>query len=136
MKFFATAVLLASTVMTAPFANAADAPQGKVLIIMSGAHELELKDGKKYPTGTYLDEVSVPLHALIVAGYTPVFASPNGTPPSIDQWSEKEWFFNGDPKALADDKALLEKQEGFKQKAPTSTREFWYQAVSPRFRTS
>ena len=56
----------------------------KVLVVMSGAHLLELKDNKVYATGYYLNELATPLRALIKAGYTPVFASPNGDAPTMD----------------------------------------------------
>jgi len=69
---------------TAPSSFADHSAQRKVLIVMSAAHELELKDGKRYSTGTYLDETAVPLRAILSAGYTPVFASPGGIAPSVD----------------------------------------------------
>ena len=53
--------------------------KGKVLVVMSGAHLLEMPDNKVYATGYYLNELATPLRALIKAGYTPVFASPNPT---------------------------------------------------------
>jgi putative intracellular protease/amidase len=56
----------------------------KVLVVMSGAHLLELKDNKVYATGYYLNELATPLRALVKAGYTPVFASPNGNAPTMD----------------------------------------------------
>ena len=54
------------------------APGGKVLVVMSGAHLLDLKEGKVYTTGYYLNDLYTPLAALVKAGYTPVFANPNG----------------------------------------------------------
>ena len=68
----------------------------KVLVVMSGAHLLELKDNKVYATGYYLNELATPLRALIKAGYTPVFASPNGDAPTMDASSNKAMFFGKD----------------------------------------
>jgi putative intracellular protease/amidase len=68
----------------------------KVLIVMSGAHLLELKDNKVYATGYYLNELATPLRALTRAGYTPVFASPNGDAPTMDASSNKAMFFGND----------------------------------------
>ncbi len=82
--------------------SAAAGQRGKVLIVMSGAHQLELRDGKKYTTGYYLDELAVPLRRMIDAGYSPVFASPNGEAPSIDPSSNNAMFFEGKDTLLAD----------------------------------
>src|ERR1700743_2666794 len=68
----------------------------KVLVVMSGAHLLELKDNKVYATGYYLNELATPLNALVKAGYTPVFASPNGDAPTMDASSNNKMFFGGD----------------------------------------
>jgi len=51
---------------------------GKVLVVMSSAKHLDLRDGKQYPTGFYLNEFAIPFRKLIEAGYTPVVANPNG----------------------------------------------------------
>jgi len=74
----------------------AQAGKGKILVVMSGGHILTLADGKPYATGYYLNEVAIPLQALITAGYTPVFASPNGDMPSMDASSNVDKFFGGD----------------------------------------
>jgi putative intracellular protease/amidase len=70
--------------------------RSNVLVVMSGAHLLELKDHKVYATGYYLNELATPLRALIRAGYTPVFASPNGDAPTMDASSNKAVFFGND----------------------------------------
>jgi putative intracellular protease/amidase len=68
----------------------------KVLVVMSGAHLLELKNNKVYATGYYLNELATPLRALTAAGYSPVFASPNGDAPTMDASSNKAMFFGND----------------------------------------
>jgi putative intracellular protease/amidase len=79
---------------TAPMAMAQS--KGKVLVVMSGGHLLNLKEDKVYATGYYLNELYVPLAALIKAGYTPVYANPNGDTPSMDASSNVPKFFGGD----------------------------------------
>jgi len=81
-------------------AHAAD--RGKVLIILSSANELELRDGKKYHTGFYLDELSVPLRKIVAAGYTPVFANPKGNAATFDPVSNDKAFFGNDDDARAE----------------------------------
>lgn len=69
--------------------------RGKVLVILSSAHVLDLRDGKAYHTGYYLDELAIPLSKLIDAGYTPVFADPSGEPTTFDPVSNDKMFFGG-----------------------------------------
>src|ERR1700749_1166246 len=88
--------MLAALVISTVSASAEPPSKGKVLVVMSGAHLLELKDHKVYATGYYLNELATPLRALISAGYTPVFASPNGDAPTMDASSNNKMFFGGD----------------------------------------
>lgn len=74
---------------------ATNTSKGNVLVVMSGAHLLELKEGKVYATGYYLNELATPLKALVDNGYTPVFASPNGEAPVMDASSNDSKFFGG-----------------------------------------
>lgn len=76
--------------------DAIQSSRGEVLVVMSGAHILDLADGTPYATGYYLNEVAVPLKMLMDAGYTPVFANPNGDTPSMDASSNDDKFFGGD----------------------------------------
>ena len=74
---------------------AAAADGGKVLIILSSADQLQLRDGKQYRTGYYLDELSLPLRKIIDAGFTPVYANPKGNAVSFDPVSNDKMFFGG-----------------------------------------
>ncbi|HEV7776141.1 MAG TPA: type 1 glutamine amidotransferase domain-containing protein [Luteibacter sp.] len=114
MSFFKkTAVALAlATAIAAPAAFAQG--HGKVLIVMSGAHTLELREGKQYATGYYLDELAVPLRKLLDAGYTPVFASPNGEAPSVDAKSNDKMFFGGDDAKRAEALKLVQGERDLK----------------------
>lgn len=76
--------------------------KGKVLVVMSSAHELNLRDGKKYQTGYYLNEFVVPYSKLVEAGYEPVIANPNGDQPVMDANSNNAMFFGRDDAARAE----------------------------------
>jgi putative intracellular protease/amidase len=75
--------------------------KGKVLVVMSSANSLDLRDGKKYSTGFYLNEFVVPYRKLIEAGYEPVIANPKGDRPVMDKNSNNAMFFGGDDAARA-----------------------------------
>jgi putative intracellular protease/amidase len=92
--------------------NASAQSKGKVLVVMSSAHELDLRDGKKYTTGYYLNEFVVPYRKLVEAGYEPVIANPNGDLPAMDANSNNKMFFGGDDAARA---AALKYAEGIDQ---------------------
>jgi putative intracellular protease/amidase len=72
--------------------SAQAAPQ-KILVVVSSANKLTLRDGKTHPTGFFLNELAVPLQALIAAGYEPVFANPLGNEPVMDKNSDSAVFF-------------------------------------------
>jgi putative intracellular protease/amidase len=76
--------------------------KGKVLVVMSSANALDLKDGKTYSTGYYLNEFVVPYRKLVEAGYEPVIANPKGDRPVMDVNSNNAMFFGGDDAARAD----------------------------------
>jgi len=76
--------------------------KGKVLVVMSSANALNLKHGKVYKTGYYLNEFVVPYRKLVEAGYEPVIANPKGDRPVMDANSNNAMFFGGDDAARAD----------------------------------
>ncbi len=97
---FALAALAAT--MAVASSTAIARPERKVLVVVSSADALELKDGKVYPTGFYLNELVTPVQALVKAGYTPVFANPQGNRPAMDVHSnDKRYFGNDDVKRQA-----------------------------------
>jgi putative intracellular protease/amidase len=97
MRFLGKVSMFLAILLTMGIASTATAQsRGKVLVVMSGGHLLDLKEGKVYATGYYLNELYVPLAALIKAGYTPVYANPNGDTPSMDASSNVPKFFGGD----------------------------------------
>lgn len=96
------AVLAMAATFALPLSASAAPSRGKVLVIMSSAHELDLRDGKKYATGYYLNEFVVPYRKLVEAGYEPVIANPNGDMPVMDANSNNKMFFGGDDVARAE----------------------------------
>jgi putative intracellular protease/amidase len=102
MKLFklGTAVFAMAAMFNLTHASAAES-RGKVLVVMSSANALALKDGKTYSTGYYLNEFVVPYRKLVDAGYEPVIANPNGDMPVMDANSNNAMFFGGDDAARA-----------------------------------
>jgi putative intracellular protease/amidase len=76
--------------------------KGKVLVVMSSANALDLKGGKTYSTGYYLNEFVIPYRKLVEAGYEPVIVNPKGDLPVMDANSNNAMFFGGDDAARAD----------------------------------
>lgn len=107
-------IALAATASLMP-AGAFAANKGKVLVVMSSAHALELKDGKQYQTGYFLNELAVPLRMLVDAGYTPVFANPKGDTPSMDPGSNNKNYFGGDDAKRTDALSYLAKFDALKK---------------------
>jgi putative intracellular protease/amidase len=85
--------------------------KGKILVVMSSANALALKDGKTYSTGYYLNEFVVPYAKLLEAGYEPVIANPKGDRPVMDANSNNAMFFGGDDAARADALKFAEELE-------------------------
>ena len=76
---------------------------GKVLVLVSSGHGLPLKDGKVYAgAGYYLNELTVPVRALMKEGYEITFANPKGNTPQMDVHSAVPDFFGGDEARLQD----------------------------------
>ena len=78
------------------------AAKGKVLVLVSSGHGLPLKDGKVYTgAGYYLNELTVPVRALMQEGYEITFSNPKGNTPQLDVHSAVPDFFGGDAARLA-----------------------------------
>jgi len=69
--------------------------KGRVLVVLSNAEELELRDGKTYTTGVFLNEFVTPVRAILNAGYEPVFANSDGSPVHFDPHSVVPVYFGG-----------------------------------------
>ena len=88
------ACILLAAVLAAPAAAAPS--RGKVLVVLSSASSLKLREGREHATGFYLNELGVPTHALVEAGYEVVVCDPLGNQPTMDAASDKASYFGGD----------------------------------------
>lgn len=102
--------LLPKLISTAVLAIAAsNALAANVLVVLSDADHLDLKDGKVLSTGFYLNELLQPVKLLMDAGHQVTFATPEGKAPTLDQSSADAMYFNGDAAVLKEYLGLLEK---------------------------
>ena len=96
-----TAAILVSMAVT-PLAMA-----DNILVVMSDKAQLELKDGKTYQTGFYLNELMQPVKRFMDEGHLVTFATPSGMAPSLDKNSDSVSLFNNDQSAYETHKNLL-----------------------------
>jgi putative intracellular protease/amidase len=82
--------------------------KGTVLVVGSNATRIEVQGGGTAATGQYLNELVVPVMALVDAGYNVVFATPNGTQPHIDPVSDAPQHFGGDEAAYKRARAFFD----------------------------
>lgn len=100
--------LLRSVVITLALgASTICAHAGNVLIVLSDSDHLDLKDGKVFNTGFYLNELMQPVKALLDAGHEITFATPEGMAPSVDRTSIDKMYFGGDEDAMKASAAQL-----------------------------
>jgi putative intracellular protease/amidase len=95
-KPIAVLTLLLIGLMVSVGTTQSQATSGKVLIVLSSTNVLTLKGGAKHPTGFYMNELGVPLKALMDAGFTPVFCNPKGNEPTMDAASNKPSYFGNE----------------------------------------
>ena len=88
-------------------ASTLSAHAGNVLIVLSDSDRLDLKDGKVFATGFYLNELMQPVKALSDAGHEITFATPKGTAPAVDKTSIDKMYFGGDEAAMKASEAQL-----------------------------
>jgi putative intracellular protease/amidase len=98
-----SAIALAVAALGATSANA-----GNVLVVLSDSATLDLKAGKTFQTGFYLNELMQPVKMLLDAGHSVTFATPHGKAPTLDKGSVNPMFFGGDQAALEAHLKLLE----------------------------
>lgn len=101
IRTFALALALGTAAFSAQAAN--------VLVVLSDSDRLDLKDGKVFETGFYLNELMQPVKALLDAGHDVTFATPKGSAPTLDKSSVDKMHFGGDVAAMEESSALLEK---------------------------
>ncbi|WP_228892856.1 type 1 glutamine amidotransferase domain-containing protein [Pseudoduganella aquatica] len=88
--------------------SAAGAQAANVLVVLSDASRLELRDQRSYDTGFYANELMQPVKKLLDAGHTITFATPLGKAPSVDRNSLDASLFGGEV-AMKEHIALLDK---------------------------
>src|SRR5208283_4444992 len=91
-------------------AESKSAPR-KVLIVLSSTNKLTLKDGATHPTGFYMNELGVPLKALLDASFEPVFCNPEGNEPTMDATSDKLALFASEEEYKAVKSLLADSSE-------------------------
>lgn len=74
--------------------------KGTVLVVASSADRFELQAGKTIAAGFYLNELTVPVMAVIAAGYDFVLATPKGDKPKMDENSKAASHFGNSEQAL------------------------------------
>ncbi|EGT4382353.1 type 1 glutamine amidotransferase domain-containing protein [Cronobacter malonaticus] len=89
--------------------SALNAHAASVLVVLSDSDHLDLKDGKVFPTGFYLNELMQPVKRLLDAGHQVTFATPSGLAPTLDKSSDDKMYFNNDVNAWRTHRALLDK---------------------------
>ena len=67
-----------------------------VLVVLSSTNTVQLKDGRSLPTGLFLNELFIPVQALMAAGYKIEIANPKGNKPAVAELSNSVDWFNGD----------------------------------------
>jgi putative intracellular protease/amidase len=92
--------MLKKLLVTAIAAAAVNAHAANVLVVLSDSNSLDLKDGKTFQTGFYLNELMQPVKMLLDAGHQVTFATPQGKAPAMDVNSNNVMFFGGDQAAL------------------------------------
>ncbi|USX12503.1 type 1 glutamine amidotransferase domain-containing protein [Oxalobacteraceae bacterium OTU3CAMAD1] len=102
-KTAATAAAVALS-LAALNANAAH-----VLVVLSDASQLELRDNRTFDTGFYANELMQPVKKLLDAGHTITFATPLGKAPTLDRNSVDKMYFDNDEASMQQHLALLEK---------------------------
>ena len=98
-------LLLATTMLI----TVASASAAHVLVVVSGADHLDLKNGGSHPTGFYLNELMEPVIQLQDAGHSITFATPDGRIPTLEKRSANTRNFGNDEAALNKASERLEK---------------------------
>ena len=115
-------LVMAATMAAITSASAQANPpiKGKVLVIVSSAHEMQLQDGKNYTTGFYLNELTVPVRKIMENGYEVTFANPQGNTPVMDAHSDSAKYFDGDVAKYQDYRQFLASLTGLQHPARIS----------------
>ena len=83
----------AGLILALLFASHSIAGPDRLLVVLSEATSITLKNGKQHPTGYFLSELMVPVDAVAKLGYEIVVATPTGKAPTVDRSSEAQTYF-------------------------------------------
>ncbi len=75
-------------------------PKGTVILVASSVDTIILKDGSTDRIGFYLNELTIPMQAVVAAGYEIVLATPKGNKPVLDKSSAIAEHFGNNEEAL------------------------------------
>jgi len=70
-----------------------------ILMVVSAADSLSMKDGSEHPTGFWAEELVVAHQTLLEAGHTVHIATPGGVRPTVDQVSLADESAGGEERA-------------------------------------
>ena len=90
----------------------------KILIILSAADNLSLRDDLTAPGGFWAQELVEPYHIFMEHGHTIDIATPRGKPAVLDETSLQAQFHNNDPGRVLNLREQLDEIEGWR--APLS----------------
>jgi len=79
-----------------------------ILMVVSAADSLTMRDGSKHPTGYWAEELVVSHQTLLDAGHTVRIATPGGTKPTVDEVSLAAESAGGEDRADSFRKYLAE----------------------------
>jgi putative intracellular protease/amidase len=99
--------MLIATFFTASLSVSSMGMADNILVVMSDESQLDLKDGKSYRTGFYLNELMQPVKRFLDEGHSITFATPSGIAPTMDINSDSVQLFNNDEVAYKTHKNLM-----------------------------
>lgn len=81
---------------------------GHVLVLLSEANAIPLREGGAHPTGHFLGELTEPLESILNAGHRVTFTSPYGKSPTIDKNSFQLMYWRFSKQQLTKAKACYQ----------------------------
>lgn len=85
------------------------ATKGTVILVTSSTDSIVLKDGTNAETGFYLNELAIPMQAVVAAGYDIILATPMGNKPVMDRSSAIAEHFDNSEEELKKALEFVEK---------------------------
>jgi hypothetical protein len=86
-----------------------------ILMVVTGASYITLRDGSRHPTGYWADEVLIPYRIFEAADVKVDIATPGGVPAPVDRLSLDPQYHGGDPAKAREVADALEAIPGLKK---------------------